>query len=168
MTDQEFQTKGLAELGVFLDQLPDKLAANVVAGALRAGAQPMAEAAKAGIHSRTGELAEGIKIASKRTGTTVIARIVLTGKHAFVGYWLEYTGASHHIIKARHAKFLFFDGKVIAKVEHPGFAPKPFLRPALQAEAAETIRVAGEYMKDRLATKYGLETQGVDVGVQDQ
>lgn len=168
MTEQDFKTKGLAELGSFLQELPEKLRTNVMAAALRAGAAPIQEAAKQGIHSRTGELAEGIKIRSKRVGTTVIARIVLTGKHAFVGNWLEFTGASAHVIKARHARFLFFDGKVVSKVENPGFAPKPFLRPALQQHAADAIKTVGDYLKGRLASKAGFNTADIDVEVEEK
>jgi hypothetical protein len=51
-------------------------------------------------------------------------------------------------------------------VQHPGFQPKPFLRPALDAKAAEATVAAGNYIKYRLATKNGLDTSDVSVEVE--
>ena len=35
-------------------------------------------------------------------------------------------------------------------VMHPGFAPKPFMRPALDTKAKEAVQAVGDYMKHRL------------------
>jgi HK97 gp10 family phage protein len=46
-------------------------------------------------------------------------------------------------------------------VAHPGATPKPFLRPALDAHASDAVEAAGEYIKNRLATKEGLDTADI-------
>jgi hypothetical protein len=162
----EIKVNGLSELATFLQQLPEKMAAGVLRGAVRAGAKPIAEEAQRRVAHKSGELARGIKIATKKDGTKIIARVVITGKHAFVAYWLEYTGAAPHEIKARKAKTLFFDGDFREEVHHPGFHPEPFFRVALETRADEAISAAAEYVKSKLATKYGLDTSDIEVDIQ--
>lgn len=168
MSDADIKVKGLQELEFFLLQLPAKMEANVLRAALKAGAVPVADQVKKNVPVDTGELRDGVKITTSSKHGTVIAHIKTTGPHAFVAYWLEFTGAAAHIIKAKRAKFLFFNGKFIEKVEHPGFAPKPFLRPALVARANDAITATANFIKGRLSTKYGLDASGVDVEVGDQ
>ena len=47
-------------------------------------------------------------------------------------------------------------------VEHPGSAPKPFMRPALDSRAQAALQAVGETIKKRL-TKEGLNASGVDL-----
>ncbi|WP_354643863.1 HK97 gp10 family phage protein [Kitasatospora camelliae] len=59
----------------------------------------------------------------------------LTGRVSTdVSYWkyVEY-GTAPHVIRPNTAKALFWEGAdhPVAKVNHPGTAPHPFLRPAL-------------------------------------
>ena len=155
--------KGLDELSKFLDELVPKMQKNIMRGALRAGAGPIRDQAKDNAPEQTGELKKGIKISTRSKGSTVSARVAVTGKHAFVAHWLEFTGAAPHWIKPRARKSLFLAGLAREVVHHPGFRPKPFMRPALDAQATSAVVATGEYIKKRL-TKQGLDTQDIEIG----
>lgn len=169
MTD--IKVKGLAELQTFLDQLPVKMEANVLRGALRAGAKPILEAAKAaapvGEPSETnrnryklyaGALRDSVRISGridKRNGK-VTASVKAGGKtksgaDVFYSHMVEF-GTKPHVIG---------DGT------HPGVQAKPFMRPALDAQSGAAVVAVGEYIKKRLATKNGLDTADIEIGVEE-
>jgi len=56
---------------------------------------------------------------------------------------------------------LSFLGVFARAVRHPGFAARPFLRPALDRSGAAAVNESARYMRERLATKHGLDTSGV-------
>lgn len=159
----EFGIKGGQELAAFLDQLPDKLVRNVLRGGLRAGAREIAKEAKAGIHSISGELARGVKVATATVKGQARAYVRLRGKAAYIGRFVEY-GTAPHIIRAKGAKAsirtlnemdargsLVIGGRFVGSVvRHPGAKAKPFLRPALDRKAAAAVNAAGEYIARRL------------------
>lgn len=156
----------MAELQKFMDELTPQMEANVMRGALRAGAtQELLPEVQANLmHNgsvRTGELIAGLKIGTKKVGGTVKAVLRLGGKHAFVGNWLEFTGAKAHSITAKSLKVLSFGGRFFQSVNHPGFKAKPFLRPALDNRYVAATIATAEYIKNRLATKNGLDTKNI-------
>lgn len=153
--------KGLSDLNRFLQQLPVKLEKNVLRGAMRAGAKVTAAAVQASAPKLTGVLAAGVKVASAGKGGRVIGTVKLTGKHAFIGPWLEY-GVAAHQITAKGGGWLFF-GAFAKSVQHPGLQPRPFMRPALDSQAGAAVVAAAEYTKKRLATKHGLDTSDVEI-----
>ena len=63
--------KGLSALQALLDTLPVKMEKNIMRGALRAGAKPVAEAARNGIHSVHGDLAKSIRVTTRVKNGTV-------------------------------------------------------------------------------------------------
>lgn len=164
--------KGLAELQQLMDQLPAKIEANVMRGALRAGMKPVKGEAQHQLASHgsveTGALADGLKISTSNRRGVVTSHLRVTGKHAFVANWLEFTGAHPHEIKPKARKSLFIAGLFGEVVQHPGFHKKPFLRPALDAKAGEAVVITGEYIKQRLATKNGLDTSNITIGGDDE
>lgn len=178
----EITVRGLSELQAFLDQLPAKIERNVLRGALRAGAKPVLEAAKAkapvappsaknervyGL--REGALRESLRISVKVRGGKVTASVKAGGgKKGDVYYarFVEY-GTRPHTIKARDGGALSFGGGFLRSVEHPGARPRPFLRPALDTRAADAVVAAGEYIKNRLATKHGLDTADIIIEVEE-
>ena len=174
----DVRVKGLAELQRFLDQLPAKLEANVMRGALRAGVQPIKAAAvsacpvgppsasgakKYGLYA--GALRDSIRISSRRKLGQVSAAVKVGGKRKGVNVWyahlVEFTGARQHAIKGRLFGSLFIGGAFVNAVDHPGMRPRPFLRPALDAQAQSAVVAAGEYIKTRLATREGLDTADI-------
>lgn len=168
---KNIKVKGLAELQTFLDQLPAKMEANVLRGALRAGAKPILEAAKSaapvGEPSETnrkryklyaGALRDSIRISGridKRNGK-VTASVKAGGKtksgaDVFYAHMVEF-GTKPHIIG---------DGT------HPGVQARPFMRPALDAQSGAAIVAVGEYIKKRLATKNGLDTADIEIEIEE-
>lgn len=156
----EVRVTGLSELQRFLDQLPAKMEANLMRGALRAGMNVVKPVAQHNVHSVSGELAAGLKVGTRRKSGTVVARLVATGKHAFVAKFVEY-GTAAHTIKAKNGAALAFAGGLYKSVDHPGAKKRPFLRPALDQEAQNAVIAAAEFIKTRLATKEGIDTSAV-------
>jgi HK97 gp10 family phage protein len=162
--------KGLDALQKMLDTLPGKLQKNVMRGALRAGARVVQKQAKANIHSVSGELARSIKVSTNSKGGTVMAKVaagkglgVKGKKPGNLPLWLEY-GTAPHIIRAKKGGGLALpDGSVVTEVMHPGAAPHPFMRPALDTQAGAAVVAAAEYMKARLSEKHGLDTAHIEI-----
>lgn len=154
--------KGLADLQKFMNQLTPKLEANVMRGALRAGMKIVLPVAQANIHSVSGELAAGLKLGTARKGGMVMASIKAKGPHGFIAKFVEY-GTAAHVIEGRNGGWLNVLGQLRKSVDHPGAKAKPFLRPALDAQAQNAVVGAAEYIKNRLATKEGLDTSAVRI-----
>ena len=153
--------KGLSELQAFLDQLPAKIEANIMRSAMRAGANVILKEARANVPEKTGLLRAGLKVSTRSRRGVVTATIRAGGKHAYIGKFVEY-GTAAHFIKPKKAKSLFIAGIMRNGVDHPGAAPKPFMRPALDSQAGAALEAVGEAIKKRL-TKQGLDASGVDV-----
>lgn len=153
--------KGLAELQVFLDQLPAKMEANIMRGALRQGANVVKAEAQANVPVKTGTLKAGLKVSTRNRRGVVSASVKAGGKHGFLARWIEF-GTAAHFIKPKTAKSLFFAGIFSDGVQHPGSAPKPFLRPALDSQAQAALLAVGEAIKKRL-TKQGINASGVEL-----
>ncbi len=160
MTD--VHVSGLKELAAFLDELPTKIAKNVMRGSLRAGMKVVQAEAKStsAFADKTGLLRAGLKIGTNSRGGTVTASLKAKGKHGFIAPWLEY-GVKPHVIKAKDGGALSFGGGVFQSVNHPGIRPRPFMRPALDGMAQEAVIAAAEYMRQRLADKHGLDTADI-------
>jgi hypothetical protein len=157
--------KGGAELDRFLQELPVKLEKNVLRGAMRAGANVVLPVVQQNAPKKTGELEMGIKVSTSSRGGRVMAKIKLTGKHAFLGKWFEFTGVKEHAIRAKKGGALFFGGIFVKTVDVKGFQAKPFMRPALETSAPSAIAAAAAYIKGRL-TKQGLDTSDVEIDEQ--
>lgn len=155
--------KGFAELETFLRQLPAKVERNVLRGALRAAAKIIQARAKANVRKRSRATEKSIKVGSRSQGGQVTAYVRVKD---FKANWLEY-GTRPHQIKPKNGKALAIAGKVVEHVNHPGARPYPFLRPALDQGAPLALIAAAEYMKQRLATKEGLDTSDVQIGIEE-
>lgn len=90
------------------------------------------------------------------------ANLKATGRHAFLGLWIEF-GTKAHNIAAKTAKWLSFGGIFAKQIRHPGARPFPHMRPALDTGAPGAVVAAAEYMKTRLSTKHGLDTLHITV-----
>lgn len=163
----EIRVKGLSDLQKFLDQLPAKMEANVLRGALRAGAKPIRDAARnaapIGEPSETnknkyklyaGALRDSIKISGrinkrdqKITASVKAGGKAKSGADVFYAHFIEYGTRPHD--------------------EHPGIQPKPFMRPALDLQVSAAVAAAGEYIKKRLSTKHGLDTAEIMIEVDE-
>ena len=185
------KTKGMAELQKMLDTLPAKIERNILRGAMKAAAKPVLAAAKQGAAVVSGELRDSLRPTDgvKKNNKAQVYAAVKTD--AFYARFVEF-GTDSHLIKVSDSDkptrmtrrgmkqysmktinkmvkngSLLIGGNLVGPiVSHPGAKPHPFMRPALDAQANAAVRAAGEYIKKRL-TKKGLDTSGVDVGVQE-
>lgn len=178
--------KGLSQLQAFLDQLPVKMEKNVMRGAMRAGARAVLPVAKSNVNQVSGALAKSLRAGSSARGSTVTGYV---RTRIYYAKWVEY-GTRPHFIKVRpedrpsritrrgerkafsirtinrmveRGSLVIGRNFVGASVDHVGARPKPYLRPALDTQAGAAVVAVGNYIKDRLATKHGLDTSGIDI-----
>lgn len=165
--------KGLSELQRFLDALPAKIETNIIRGALRAGAReimnearlnaPIGEPSESGIKKYNlypGALRDSIRLSVRldRRNNQVVAsvkaggKVKKTGANVYYAHMVEF-GTRHHSLRKG------------GDATHPGVSPRPFMRPALDAKAGQSVVAAGEYIKKRLASKHGLNTVDIDIAV---
>lgn len=144
-----------------LDYVPVALARNVVRGGLRSGMTVIRTDARGRVHSISGELAKGLTVGTRIRDGRVTASLKTKGKHGRVGHLVEF-GTRPHAIMAKVKAGLSFAGVVVAKILHPGAKPKPFMRPALERAPAALV-ATGLYMREKLATKAGLDTAYIKI-----
>lgn len=161
---------GLSDLEKALQELPVKVHRNVLRGALRAAGKPILDAAKANAPVASGALRDSIRLSFVRAddGKTVAYAVKAGPKGrrdkggAFYAHMVEF-GTAAHTIKARNGKTLFnvAGGLVIGpRVEHPGAAAKPFMRPAADSAMGLAIEAFAAYSRkriDRMAKKQGAK-----------
>lgn len=154
--------KGLADLKRAMAELPAKIEANMMRGAMRAGGKVIAEAAKASVNSVSGELAQSIAVGTRLKGGQAVCTVTAGkptksgGKTKRLGWYAHIVegGAKAHVIKARRGKLLAIGVK---KVNHPGAKARPFMRPALDTQGLAAVEAVREYLRKRLATKHGID-----------
>jgi hypothetical protein len=176
--------KGLSELQAFLDQLPAKLQRNVMRGAMRAAAKAVEPLVKQGVPKgppssegaskygqREGDLATTIRVSVRIKGGQVVAKVAAGGTAKSgaptlnEAIWNEYGTRPHAIDPVSGA--LKIGDRFVAHVQHPGAIPQPFMRPAFDRGVSAAILAAGNYVKNRLATKNGLDTSDISVEVDE-
>jgi len=168
--------KGGQELDKLLQTLPAKLERNILRSALAAGARVIAKEAKAnapvGRPSNVaaseyggypGALRDSVRVTTGRTKTGgVYASVKAGGKtkkgaDVFYAHIVEY-GARRHVIKPRAKKALTIGGRFVGgEVDHPGVAPRPFMRPAVDARLPQALLAVTAQIRKRLAK------EGIDV-----
>ena len=151
--------KGLAELQAALYQLPAKIEANIMRGALRAGAKVIQKEAQstAAFIDRSGALRDSIRVTTKLRSGTATAAVVAgpskKDKRPFYGRFIEF-GTKPHVIKAKNGRALAIG---FASVHHPGIRPHPFMRPALDVAGVPAVEAVREYIRQRLLNKHGID-----------
>lgn len=177
---QDISVTGLAALQQYLNQLPAKVERNIMTGALRSGANVIRKAAKAaapiGPPSSSGRkkyklyegaLRDSVRVTTRTRGGIVTATVHAGGKLkngavVFYAHMIERTGAVAHLIKAQKGSALTIAGQQVSEVpDHPGMDAKPFMRPALDTQAGAAFVATGNYVKQRLQTKEGLDTADI-------
>lgn len=143
--------KGGKELDAMLKTLPIKMERNIMRSALRAGAVPIRDEARANVAVDQGELKKSIKITTSSKRGKVTAKVQTKVRHAHL---VEFDTAGH-IIKAKGAGPLEFGGTFAQSVLHPGTKAQPYMRPALDAKADAAIAAVGQQVRTRL-TVVGL------------
>lgn len=122
-----------------------------------------------------------------KTGSAV-ASLKAKGPHGYIAMWVEYGTQAHYISVREDEKNInvrrsFGLGRLVREsmttlnrrvlqigqtfvgptVFHPGAKGRGFMRKALDSQAQNAVVAAAEYMKQRLATKHGIDTSGVTI-----
>lgn len=152
----EIAVSGLADLKKALEQLPAKIEANIMRGAMRAGSKVLADKAKAQAPVDSGDLQRSIKVSTRSRRGEIKATVRAGDKQAYYAHMVEFGTARHMIPKAttgRRSKqvVMAFGGTVTSQIDHPGAKPKPFMRPAFDNHAQESLEAFADYVRKRLA-----------------
>src|SRR6185369_10816608 len=143
----EWKINGGKELAALMAQLPVEVETKIMGNGLVAGANVIRDDARSRVRAKSGLTRKSIKTARSVGEGQVVAKIKLTGKHAFVGHFLEHGVAAHQIWVHGGKQSLVINGVPIGKmVRHPGFAPKPFMRPALDSKAGQAVQAVAGYL----------------------
>lgn len=162
----ELPIRGLEQTIGMLSRFPKDLQKNAVRRGMTAAASVVRDEARYRAPRKTGELAKSIKSSSARKNFDGTFSIKVRVED-FRGVFFEY-GVSPHYITAGDAtrsdgkpmsprlltraagdggsssvdeQALVINGSFVrGAVLHPGFAPKPFLRPALDIKSDEAVR----------------------------
>jgi HK97 gp10 family phage protein len=174
--NKDFPVRGLADLDRYLAEFPKQMQKAALRQALTAAAKPIRDEARLRAPSKTGKLARAIKTGSPRQnedGSFSIS-IRLTGPDAYLGHFIEY-GVSPHLIARKGARrgraglaaaksqgekvggvVKIGDEFVSGIISHPGFAARPFMRPALDLKAEEAVQAFGDRIRSFIEDKTGF------------
>lgn len=182
-----FEVKGLKQLDDFLAAFPVKLQKGAVRAGLTAAGGVVRDEARARAPKKTGKMARSIRTGSPKVnqnGTiSVKVRADPKAQHAFIAHWIEY-GVSPHFIRAGDSGMsprlltraannggtsdvatgaMKINGNfVTGTILHPGFAPRPFLRSALDTKAQEAVKAFAGRIQDYLKGKTGFTAPSLD------
>lgn len=156
----QISVQGLAALEKALETLPEKMERNIVRSALRAGLKHVLQEAQARVPVKSGALRDSIKLSAKSQNKMQdglpTAQVRAGNKQAFYAHMVEF-GTQGHTIASKSGKPLFVnEGRPVYKVEHPGAAERPFMRPAFDAGNQQAIATFAATVRKRL-TKQGID-----------
>lgn len=167
---------GKSAVKAYMAALPAKLERDVLRGAARAGAKPIAEEVK--LRSKSNEVRDGVITKTKYEPGEIRVFITLRpGWPLSLGIWEEYGTDAHFIrvddsqrqgmsaerinridAQARKAgkigdgQSLVIAGNFVGStVWHPGATPHPIFRPALDTKEAEAVAAAQSYINSRIS-----------------
>jgi len=153
MSVVDLTIKGVPELIAKMNQLPTQVQKKILVGATTAAAIEFQEEARSLVPKRTSQLERAIRVVKGegRTPNIVGAKVVLRGKHAYLGKWMEW-GTVAHLIETKTKKTLWDGNRAYGRrVQHPGTRPRPFMRPAVDNKMAEAIEVVHRFLERHLA-----------------
>ena len=163
MAELTFEIRGGAELQARLRELPVKIERNVLRAAIRAGAKVFQDEARRRVPVRTGRLRDNIRVSVRLVRGRVLGTVKAGGGKNAVWYaHLVERGTSPHVILPAGGTLagqaLAVAGRILgARVDHPGAAAKPFMRPAFDSRAAAALAAVAERIRVRLARLDSLE-----------
>jgi HK97 gp10 family phage protein len=155
----DFGVTGGADIAKALEAFTANVERNMLRGAMRSGAQIIQEEAKARVPQDSGALRDSIRVRTGAKGGKVFAYVQVGRSKKKDDPWyahlVEYGVKPHVIIAGGGTKA----GKALAagarmfgeKVDHPGAAAKPFMRPALSTKANSAIEQIAQYLRTRIA-----------------
>ena len=145
--------QGGAELNRLLSELPVRVQKNVLRQAVRAGANVIRDDARARAPRKKGRLvrAIGTWMRQIRSDGAVTAAIGVR-RDAFYARFIEFGRAAFQlVVKRKKVLSAGPQGPIFGrKVSMPSMAPRPFLRPALDAKAQGAVETMASTMRTRL------------------
>ena len=164
MMDSTIQISGLDQLSSLLGQLPAKMEANILRGALRAGMNVIRDEARRYVPVDSGELRKSIRVSARIKGGKVYATLKAGNREAFYAHMIEFghfvrnpgealkggrrsRAAQRAMLRASGAQFV---------------SARPFLRPALDSKSSESVVAVADYIRGRLEKEglLALESDG--------
>jgi HK97 gp10 family phage protein len=144
----EFTIHGANDLDKMLKELPAAVARRAAGNALRAAARVIRDEAKREVPVKTGELRKAIKVITGQSTQrdTRIVHVGVFGKEAPLAHLIEFGSIAHRIAtRTKRVLVEIATGTFFGReVQHPGTPERPFLRPAADAKARESLNVLGE------------------------
>lgn len=128
-----------------LEDVPEKMQALVLRGALRAAAKPILQVAKDRAPTATGTLKKSVRFSAKRDRklNAITASIKAGGGNAWYASIVEFGAQPHEItIKDEQGRE--------RTLKHPGMRALPYMRPAFDGAGQESMVAFGEYIRKRL------------------
>ena len=153
----EVKINGLKELSKALNELPGRVARNIIGTALRAGGNVIKNQAKANLPENYTTLRKSLVVVVGKqrdpyTRSAIIGPTV--GKRAKYDGWYAHIvegGALPHEIPARFKKVEARDGQIFGSlVHHPGVHAKPFMRPAFESTKQKVVDAMAEKIRARI------------------
>ncbi|NOX15963.1 MAG: hypothetical protein GXP61_08065 [Epsilonproteobacteria bacterium] len=145
---------GMDEILRKLDKLPQKIKKSVLSGAVRAAAKPIIKEARALAPENLGILKMSIDVVKRKSENPNIIHYSiapLNKKGGFYGGFIEfgtYAKLDHSLVRKSKGKRGKRREEIVAKGF--GITHHPFMRPAFEKKAHETIDYAREYMRKRI------------------
>jgi HK97 gp10 family phage protein len=144
---------GLRELRETLRQLPKAIETNVLRGAVRAGANVIAEEARRRVPVRTGQLKASIRVSTRVSNGCVMCFVKAGSRYTVfkIGKKAKRTKDSYRTNRA--------DGGVDYHASHYAFwvefgtskmASRPFMRPAFESQKDAAVTAMVDYMRQRI------------------
>jgi HK97 gp10 family phage protein len=161
-SDQSISISGLAELQKMLDELPAKIEANIMRGALRQGANIYRDRARANAPvGKSGKLKKSIKVKTTLRKGKAISQIVAGGGDAWYAKFVEFGTASFYEgtgrtvgapykISPKKTKAIKFGDIYSAHAVLQGTKPTGFMRKAFDGGTTEVIDDVAAYIRMRI------------------
>jgi HK97 gp10 family phage protein len=161
-SDQSISISGLADLQKMLDELPAKIEANIMRGALRQGANIYRDRARANAPvGKSGKLKKSIKVKTTLRKGKAISQIVAGGGDAWYAKFVEFGTASFYEgngrtvgapykIAPKKTKAIKFGDVYSAYATLEGTKPTGFMRKAFDGGTAEVIDDVAAYIRMRI------------------
>lgn len=140
------RVEGVEDVKQALRALPQRIATNVIRGALRAGAVVIANEAKQLVPVRRGVLRKSIKVSSRVKNGLITVSVKAGGKGARHAHLVELGTKPHLIPRGSRRGFK----TVSAPIRHPGAKAKPYMRPAFNNKVRAAIDAITAYIEKRL------------------
>jgi len=160
--DQLVTVQGLSDLQKMLDELPAKIEANIMRGALRQGANVYRDRARANAPvGKTGKLKKSIKVKTTLRKGKAVSQIVAGGGDAFYAKFVEFGTASFYEgngrtvgapykIEPKNRKAMKFGDVFTESAVHEGVRPTGFMRRAFDGGTSEVIEEVAAYVRMRI------------------